>query len=163
MRMITTSSTQSSPRKVTGSRPVITVTASGLGYLAIGGRIATATGSGLIVGGIGTQMNISAGQPITMADGSILAEPDGAGFPATSGLRPGSPGGRVTKTLGGLLSPRKRTFPCVWGSHHGRIRIMALDRLLIVLSAILIGRRLATRSMSCLRLRTCRSSARPRM
>ena len=100
------------PTKATGWKPVTTVTVSDRGSQRIGDLTGTDTGFGPITAGTGTPTSVLAGQPTIMADGSILVEPDGAGSPEINGLRPGSPGGKVTKTLAGLLFRPKQTSPC---------------------------------------------------
>ena len=134
--------------KATGWKPVITVTVSDRGCQRIGDLTETDTGFGPITAGTGTQTSVLAGQPTTTADGSILAGLDGAGFPEINGLRLGSLGGKVTKTLAGLLFRPKQTSPCINRYRLGPTRIMTLDRLLTLLSAILIGANRATRGTS---------------
>ena len=99
----------SPPTKAIGWKPVITVTVSDRGSQRIGDLTKTDTGFGPTAAGTGTQTSVLPGQPTTTADGSILAGPDGAGSPEINGLRPGSPGGKVTKTLAGLLFRPKQT------------------------------------------------------
>ena len=102
----------SPPTKAIGWKPVITVTVSDRGSPRIGDLTGTDTGFGPIAAGTGIQTSVLPGQPTTTADGPILVGPDGAGFPEINGLRPGSPGGKVTKTLAGLLFRPKQTSPC---------------------------------------------------
>jgi probable HAF family extracellular repeat protein len=87
-------------------------------------------------------------QLTTTADGPILVEPDGAGSPEIDGLRLGSLGGKVTKTLAGLLFRPKQTCPCNNRYRLGPTRIMTLDRLLTFLSTFLIGTNRAMRGTS---------------
>jgi hypothetical protein len=150
------------PMKATGWKPVITVTVFDRGCQRIGNLTETATGFGPITAGTGTQTSVLAGQPITTADGSILVGADGAGSPEINGLRPGSLGGKVTNTLGGLLFRPKPTSPCINRYRLGPTRIMALDRLLTLLSAILIGANRATRGTSSDPSEMFRSSVRQR-
>ena len=135
------------PTKATGWRPVITATVSDRGYQRIGDLTKTDTGFGPTTAGTGTQTSVLAGQPTTTADGSILAGPDGAGFPEINGLQLGSPGGKVTKTLAGLPFHPKQTSPRINRSRLGPTRIMTLDRLLTLLSAIPIGANRAIRTV----------------
>src|SRR5207249_2491994 len=149
------------PKKATGWKPVITVTVFDRGFQRIGDLTETATGFGPIAAGTGTQASVLAGQPITTADGSILVGPDGAGSPEINGLLPGSLGGKVTNTLAGLLFRPKQTYPGINRYRLGPIRIMALDRLLTLLSAILIGANRVTHGTSNGPSETFRSSVRP--
>src|SRR5271166_4120455 len=142
--------------------PVIMVTVSDRGSQGIGDLIETDTGFGPITAGTGIQTSVLPGQPTTTADGSILVGPDGAGSPEINGLRLGSPGEKVTKTLAGLLFRRKQTSPCIRRYRLGPTRIMTLDRLLTLLSAILIGTNRATRGTSSRPSETFRSSVRLR-
>src|ERR1700738_3687340 len=87
------------PTKAAGWMPAIMVTVSNRGSQGIGDLTETDTGFGPITAGTGIQTSVLPGQPITTADGSILAGPDGAGSPEINGLRLGSPGEKVTKTL----------------------------------------------------------------
>ena len=150
------------PTKAAGWKPVITVTVSDRGCQGIGDLTETDTGFGPIAAGTGTQTSVLAGQPTTTADGSISVGPDGAGSPEINGLRLGSLGGKVTNTLAGLLFRPKQTSPCINRYRLGPTRIMTLDRLLTLLSAILIGTNRATRSTSSHPSETFRSSVRLR-
>jgi len=148
---------------VNGLKPVIMVTASDPGYQSIGGLTGTATGFRPIGVGIGNRMSLMRGQPITTAVGSILVGRDGAGCPDINGLRPGSPGGRATNTLAGLLFRPKQISPLMSEFLPGQTRTMTLDRPLTVSSAIPIGLNRPTRSTSSHRSEMFRSSARTRM
>src|SRR5271165_341610 len=141
---------------------VIMVTVSDRGNQGTGDLTETDTGFGPIAAGTGIQTSVLPGQPITTADGSTLVGPDGAGFPEINGLRPGSPGGKVTKTLAGLLFRPKQTSPRINRYRLGPTRIMTLDRLLTFLSTIRIGTNRATRSISSRASETFRSSMRLR-
>src|ERR1700730_3469447 len=128
--------------------PVIMVTVSNRGCQRIGDLTEMDTGFGPIAAGTGIQTSVLPGRPITMADGSILAGPDGAGSPEINGLRLGSLGDKVTKTLAGLLFRPKETCPLIPRYRLGPTRIMGLDRLLTFLSTFRIGTNRATRSTS---------------
>ena len=127
----------------------------------IGDLTETDTGFGPIEAGTGTPTSVLAGQPTTMADGSISAGPDGAGSPAINGPRRGFPGGKVMKTLAGLLFHPRQMFPRNNRSRPGPTRIMALDRRPTLLSAILTGASRVTRDTSCRPSETFRSSMKP--
>ena len=99
------------PTKAAGWKPAITVTVSDRGCQGIGDLTETDIGFGPIAAGTGTQTSLLPGQPITTVDGSILVGPDGAGPLEINGLRLGSLGDKVTKTLAGLLFRPKRTSP----------------------------------------------------
>ena len=150
------------PTKATGWKPVITVTVSDRGFQRTGGLTKTDTGFGPIAAGTGTQTSVLAGQPITTADGRISLGPDGAGSPEINGPRLGSLGGKVTKTLAGLLFRPKQTSPSIHQYRLGPMRTMGLDRLLTFLSTIRVGTNGATRSISSHPSETFRSSMRLR-
>jgi probable HAF family extracellular repeat protein len=145
--------------KAIGWKPVITATASDRVFQRIGDPTKTATGFGPTAAGTGTQTSLLAGQPTIMADGQILVGPDGAGFPAINGLRPGSPGGKAMKTLAGRLSHPKQTTRAM-EYHPGPTRIMVLDRRRTPLSVIHTGTSRATPATSSPLGGTFRSSVR---
>src|SRR3974377_387252 len=136
------------PTKEAGWKPVITVTVSDRGSQRIGDLTEKDTGFGPITAGTWTQNNVLPGQPTTTADGPILVGPDGAGSLEINGLRLGSLGGKVTKTLAGLLFRPNEPSPRIHRYRLGPTRIMALGRLPTLLSAILIGTNGTTRSTS---------------
>ena len=160
-RTMTFSITGSPLIKAIGWKREITVTASGRVFLRIGGLTRTGTGFGLIVAGTGIQTSVLPGPLTTTGDGPTLTGPDGAGFPAMNGLRPGSPGDKATKTLAGHLFRPKQIFRQTDLSHPGPTRIMTLDRLPMRLSAILIGTNRATPAISSHPSGTFRSIVRP--
>jgi hypothetical protein len=95
------------------------------------------TGFGPTAAGTGTPTSVLLGQPITTVDGSISVARDGAGPRVINGLRLGSLGGKATKMSAGLLCRPKQTAADRY--RLGPTRIMTLDRLLTILSVILIG------------------------
>lgn len=145
--------------KAIGWKPVITATASDRVFQRIGDPTKTATGFGPTAAGTGTQTSLLAGQPTTTVDGSILAELDGAGLREINGLQLGYLGGKATMTLAGLPCRPKQTSPCI-RYRLGPTRIMTLDRLLMLLSAIPIGTNRAIPSTSNHLSGTFRSSVR---
>jgi hypothetical protein len=151
------------PTKATGWRPVITVTAFGHMFQGIGDRIEMDTGFGPIMAGTGTQTSVSLGPPTIMAGGPILVGPVGAGSPELDGLQPGSRGDRVTKRLAGLLYRQRQKFRGMDRFLPGRTRSMALDPLLTLSSAILIGTSRIMPGTSSPLSETFRSSGRRRM
>src|ERR1700730_4572395 len=148
------------PTKAIGWKPVITATVSDRVSQRIGNPTKTDTGFGPTVAGTGTQTDALPLEPTTMADGSILVGPDGAGLREINGLRLGFLGGKATKRLAGLLSRPKQTYRGTDPYRLGPTPIMALDRLLTRLSAILIGTNRAMPRISSHLSGTFRSSAR---
>src|SRR6476659_4609236 len=153
----------SPPMKATGWRPVITVTVFARMSQGIGGPTGMHTGFGPIRAGIGIQTSVVPGLPTITADWLILVGPAGAGFRELYVPRLGFRGGRVTKRLAGLLFHQRQKFRGMDQSLPGRTRIMALDRLLTLLSAILIGTNRVTPDSSSALNATFRSSVRPKM
>src|SRR4051794_26975600 len=68
-----------------------------------------ATGSGATRDGPGSRTNPTVGRPITTVAGIRTLRSAGPGSPATTGLRPGSPGRKGTTTSAGLRCPRAPT------------------------------------------------------
>src|ERR1700677_316564 len=132
----------------TGWRLAIMVTVSDRGSQRIGDLTERVIGFGLTAGGTGIRASVLPGQRIITADGPILTERDGAGFPEINGLQPGSRGGKVPSTSAGPHFHPKRTSRRINQSRHGLTRIMTSGRLPTPLLALLIGGKQTMRATS---------------